>query len=173
MMTAIMNYILYALGNIEDGQTDISECKLGFGGRRLILEMGDHVFIAIVVFGIENKPLITKTKDIIKDIEKRYESAIRNWCGELDDFTGVDELIFTLLPQECLSDEEMMVIQKDGIHEKVFEIWSTKYLPLIQKGLIPKAHLWNNLRLDLNFDFKKGTTRELKGEEGSELINNE
>jgi hypothetical protein len=105
-----------------------------------------------------------KTKDVVKDIEKRYESAFGNWRGELDDFAGVDELILALLPQEGLSEEERMAIQKEGIREKVFEIWSSKYLPLLQKGLMPKAHLWDNLRLDLNSDFKKDSTRELKGE---------
>jgi hypothetical protein len=164
MLTAIMNYILYAFGEIGEGKTNISECKLGFGGRRLVVEMGEHLFITIVVLGMENKSLLTKTKEVVKDIEKRYESVIDNWCGVLDDFTGVDELIMTLLPEESLSEEERIAIHKEGIREKVFEIWSSKYLPLLQKGLMPKAHLWDNLRLDLNSDFKKGAARELKGE---------
>ncbi len=173
MLTAIMNYILFVFGNIQEGQTNISECKLGFGDRRLILEMGEHLYIVIVVFGMENKSLITKTKDIIEDIEKRYESVIGDWHGELDEFTGVDELILTLLPQECLSDEEMIATQKNGVREKVFEIWSSKYLPLLQKGLMPKAHLWNNLRLELNSDFKKGVTTGLKGEQSPDHEKND
>jgi hypothetical protein len=122
---------------------------------------------------MENKSLITKTKDIVKDIEKRYESVIGNWCGDLDDFIGVDEFIITLLPKEGLSEEERMAIQKDGIHEKVFEIWSSKYLPLLQQGLIPKTHLWKNLRLDLNSNLKKRVTRELKGEQSPDHENND
>jgi hypothetical protein len=172
MLTAVMNYILYAFGKIEE-RTDISEYKFGFGGRRLILETGEHLFIAIVVLGMENKSLLAKTKDIVRDIEKRYESAFGNWRGDLDDFAGVDELILTLLPHEGLSEEERMAIQKEGIREKVFEIWSSKYLPLLQKGLMPKTHLWNNLRLDLNSDLKKGPIRELKGEGSSDHKNND
>jgi hypothetical protein len=159
MLTAVMNYILYAFGKIEEGSTGIGEYRFGFGDRRLILEMGEHFFIAMVVLGMEDKSVIAKTKAIIQDIEEKYGSVLDDWQGEINDFKGIEEIIITLLPFDDLSEEERKAIWKEGIREKVFELWSTKYLSLLQKHLIPKAHLWKNLKWELKVDYKKGASK--------------
>jgi hypothetical protein len=156
MLTAVMNYILYAFGRMDEGSTGIGEYRFGFGERRLILEMGEHFFIAMVVLGREDKSMIAKTKAIVQDIEEKYGSVLDDWQGEINSFKGIDEIIVTLLPLDDLSEAERKAISKEGIREKVFELWSTKYLQFLQKGLIPKSHLWKNLKWELNPDNKKG-----------------
>lgn len=156
MLTAVMNYILYAFGRMDEGSTGIGEYRFGFGERRLVLEMGEHFFIAMVVLGREDKSMIAKTKAIVQDIEEKYGSVLDDWQGEINGFKGIDEIIVTLLPLDDLSEAERKAISKEGIREKVFELWSTKYLQLLQKALIPKSHLWKNLKWELNPDNKKG-----------------
>jgi hypothetical protein len=168
MLTAVVNLVLYAFGKMEEGKANIGEYKFGFGERRLILEMGEHFFIAMVILGTENKSMFAKAEAIVRDIEERYESVVGNWAGDLDDFTGVDEIIVTLLSLEDLSELERMAIWKEGIRDKVFELWSSKYLHLLQKGLIPKAHLWKNLNMKLEIDDEKKPGKKIEERESAE-----
>jgi hypothetical protein len=156
MLTAVMKLISYAFGEMDEDITSIDEYKFGFGERSLLLEMGEDFFIAIVVLGTEYESLLVKTRAIVQDIERQFESVLDDWPGELNDFEGVDEIITSLLPMDDLSESERKAVLKGGIRNRVFKLWSSKYAQLLQKSLMPKTSLWQNLNLQLNSDFKKG-----------------
>lgn len=155
MLTAVMNLILFAFDRIEKGKEDIGLYKFEFGGRRLILETGKHFFIAIVLLGMENKSLLSKSEAIVQDIEEKYGSVLGEWRGDMNDFRGVDEIIITLLPLEELSEAERKAIEEEENRKKIFELWSKMQLSIIQERLIPKPSTWKNLKMKLEIDDEK------------------
>jgi hypothetical protein len=142
---------------MDEDMTNIDEFKFGFGGRSLLLEMGENFFIAIVILGEDYEPLLAKTRVVVRDIEKKYGAVLDDWPGELDDFNGVDEIILRLLSLDDLSESAMEAVKKGGIKEKVFKLWSIKYADLIQKSVMPGSRVLRNLRLDLKRRSINGT----------------
>jgi hypothetical protein len=168
MLTAVMNLILFAFEKKKGGKEDIGLYKFEFGGRRLILETGKHFFIAIVLLGLENKSLLTKSEVIVRDIEEKYGPVLGEWCGDMNDFRGVDEIIITLLPLEDLSKAERKAIAEEENRKKIFELWSKIQLSIMQEGLIPRPRTWKNLRMKLVIDDEKEPGKNVKKRESSE-----
>ncbi|UCG68920.1 MAG: hypothetical protein JSV09_14200 [Thermoplasmata archaeon] len=154
MLTGVKNLLFEVFVRKERGEEDMGLYKFEFGDRRLILKTGKHFFIAIVLLGMENKSLLSKSDAIVKDIEHRYGTVLEEWSGDKDDIDGVDEIIMSLLPLDELSEDERKAI-KEGMGRKIFEIWSKIQLSLSQENLIPKPGIWKNLNWKLKGDSEK------------------
>jgi hypothetical protein len=173
MLTAVMKLISYSFGEMDEDVTNIDKFKFGFGGRSLLLEMGENFVIAIVILGEDYEPLLAKTRVVVRDIEKKYGSVLDDWPGELDDFNGVDDIIIRLLSLDDFSEAAREAVRKGGIKEKVFTIWSRKYADLIHKSVIPGSRILRNMKLDFKFDYKKKPAQESKEEASSEQKDND
>ena len=106
MLTGVKNLISDAFGR-EDG-SDVQEDlrKLEFGDRNILLERGNHFFLAVVFSGRANKELASRIKGVINEIEEKYTDELKGWEGYTDAFEGIDEIIATLLPKDQLKEEE-------------------------------------------------------------------
>jgi hypothetical protein len=155
MLTAVKSLFFEVFAKKEEGQEDIDLYRFEFGERMIILETGKHFFIAIVLFGRENKSLLSKSRDIIQDIEEKYGSALVEWLGDFNDFKGVDEIILTLLPLDELTETESKAIGDEAKKKKLLELWSKIWHSLIQDGLMPKPHTWKSLKWKPIIDFEK------------------
>jgi hypothetical protein len=123
MLTAVKD-LLTAVFVKEEPKGDVGPYKFELGEMNVILKMGTHFYIAIVIKGKENEPLLDKFDSIVLDIQKSYGDVLNNWSGEMEDIEGVNEIIVKLLPLEELSETERETIKDKGLLKKVVEMWS-------------------------------------------------
>jgi len=161
MITSVKDLLVEVFVKKDKSEKNIALYKFEFGERRIILKIGEHFFIAIVLLGTEDKPLLSKSEVIIRDIEEKYGSVLNEWDGFLDDFIGVDEIILKLFPMDKLSEMGGKEVQKE--EKKVFNLWSKMWHSLMQGDLMPKPHIWKNLKWKPIIDDEK--CHSLEGEE--------
>ena len=147
MLTGVMNLLSTVFVNQEAGEKEIEKYKFELGERSIILDMGNHFFLAIVLMGREDEELRLKAKAVVSDIEREYRSALEDWDGEMKDFKGAEDYIITLLPLEELPEEEREAIIEEEQKEEIFEMWSSKLISLMHAGFMPTARTLKKLKL--------------------------
>jgi hypothetical protein len=123
MLTAVKNLLTVVFVK-KDANEDVGPFKFELGERNVILKMGKHFYIAIVIKGKENDPLLERFDSVVHDIQKIYGDVLYNWSGETKEVEGVNEIIMKLLPLEDLTEEERETIQDKGLFKKVMDMWS-------------------------------------------------
>jgi hypothetical protein len=106
MLAGVKNLISDAFGREEGSDVQEDLRKLEFGDRNILLERGNHFFIAVVFSGRANKELAARIKSVVNEIEERYTNELKGWEGYTDAFEGIDEIIATLLPKDQSNEED-------------------------------------------------------------------
>jgi hypothetical protein len=119
MLTGVKDLITDAFVREEEGKEEKGLHKLEFGEKNILLEKGDHFFIAVVFAGKENNSLLSKISKVVDEIEEKYGDVLEDWDGEMSLFEGADEKIQTLLSLDEFSEEKIKeAMEKDKISEK-------------------------------------------------------
>ncbi len=85
MLTAIKEY---ADGSLtQDGHARLR--TLEFGKKRILIERGKFVYLAIVYTGTETKRTIEVLKDVLTRVESRYQDELVDWSGSLEVLDGL------------------------------------------------------------------------------------
>jgi hypothetical protein len=87
MLTAIKDY---ADGSLTGAGRDHLR-TLEFGKKRILIEGGEYVYLAVVYKGTETKKSISLLRDVINRMESRYESELMDWSGSLEELDGLQE----------------------------------------------------------------------------------
>ena len=95
MLTAIRDFASDAFGRGEHGQLDTIE----YGGRRILIEAAQHVYLAVVVDGVEPAGFRAAMRDAVIDVENRYRLFLRDYSGDASPFVSVDPLLLGLAAQ--------------------------------------------------------------------------
>jgi hypothetical protein len=125
MLAGVKNLISDAFGRDEEGTKQEDLRKLEFGDRNILLERGNHFFLAVVFTGRANKDLSSRIKDVVAEIEDRYTDELAGWEGYTDAFDGVDEIIATLLPTEKVKEEKEaaeIYVDVPSIDAEIYEV---------------------------------------------------
>jgi hypothetical protein len=125
MLTGVKDLITDAFVKEEEAKEEKGLHKLEFGESNIMLEKGNHFFIALVFKGVENRAMFRKIKRAIDEIEKRFGAILADWDGDMDVFEGADEIIQGLLSTELLSEKEKKKIKDKDQDEKIIEKWSS------------------------------------------------
>jgi predicted RNA-binding Zn-ribbon protein involved in translation (DUF1610 family) len=120
MLAGVKNLISDAFGREEGSDVQDHLRKLEFGDKNILLERGNHFFLAVVFSGRANKDLVSRIKSVISEIEDRYSDELEGWEGYTDAFEGIDEIIATLLPKVQIDEEEEKV--KEEVYVEVPDI---------------------------------------------------
>jgi hypothetical protein len=93
MFTAVQDFTRdsFAHGDIEDENWSLK--KLEFKGNNILIERGEHVYLASVFIGKPGKRLARHLNNIKKEIEEKYSNVLENWTGDLDEVNGIDEIV--------------------------------------------------------------------------------
>jgi hypothetical protein len=87
MLTAIKNY---ADGSItQDGQERLRTME--FGKKRILIERGEFVFLAIVYTGTKTKRSIESLREVLHRTENRFEDELVGWSGNLETLDGLTD----------------------------------------------------------------------------------
>lgn len=89
MLTAIRDFASDAFGRGDQGELDTIE----YGGRRILIEAAQHVYLAVVGDGVEPAGFRAAMRDAVIDIESRYRLLLREYNGDATPFAGVDSIL--------------------------------------------------------------------------------
>ena len=79
MLKALTDFVQQTL-NIS-AQTGLD--RMEFGGKKLLIEKGKFVFLAVTLSGEESVYIPFFMAEVIKEIEEKYASVLDNWSGEM------------------------------------------------------------------------------------------
>lgn len=92
MLTAIRDFAADALGRGEEGQLD----EVQFGEKSILIEAAPHVYMAVVVRGIEPRAFRTKIREQVYAIEERFLPELRTYRGDPAPFATVSNELYGL-----------------------------------------------------------------------------
>lgn len=86
MLTAVRDFTADAFGRRAGEQLDVIE----YGGRRILIEAAEDVYLAVVVDGVEPSGFRAEMRDRVIDIDNRYHAVLHNYAGDATPFAAVD-----------------------------------------------------------------------------------
>ena len=92
MLTAVRDFAADAFGRRAGEQLDVIE----YGGRRILIEAAEDVYLAVVVEGVEPSGFRATMRDRVIGIENRYYALLRNYEGDATPFAAVDPQLTSL-----------------------------------------------------------------------------
>ena len=94
MFTAIQQFIHDSMGGSE-GSSQVG--RLYYGENRIIVERGNYIFLAAIIFGEEQDGLREAIKDVVNRIEGSYAGVIERWSGDQTQLAGVGDFVAPLI----------------------------------------------------------------------------
>jgi hypothetical protein len=114
MLTAIQEFIKDSFKKIEDSPVK----RIEFGERKIMLERGKKLYLAVVYVGHETVRNVQPLVDAIEEIEKKYEKELMDWDGMMISFAGVEEILHKHLGEsQKRSRGHKLTHQKEGANE--------------------------------------------------------
>jgi hypothetical protein len=104
MFTAVQEFIKDSFSTSgRQGRTDgddyvLREMKIG-DNNNILIERGKYVYLAVIFSGRGRGKLRTKVRNILEEIETKYEMPFKTWVGDMDKLAGVDRLLQSLIPE--------------------------------------------------------------------------
>ena len=92
MFVAIQDFIK---DSFKD-ETSFTLRKLDFGDKSVLIEKGDHLFLAVVLHGKASKKVAKKMKDVLDSIEDEFSTTLVDWDGDFDQVRGVTDMVSRL-----------------------------------------------------------------------------
>jgi predicted GH43/DUF377 family glycosyl hydrolase len=114
MFTAIQQFIHDSMGGGEGGA---QVGRLDYGENRILVERGNHVFLAAIIYGEEQEALREALRDVINRIEGAYAGVIERWSGDQTQLAGVADFVAPLigLTQDLTRETIMSRTRKEGV----------------------------------------------------------
>ncbi len=85
MFTAIRDFIQDSMA--RDGELGSFE----YGSNRIVIERGNHITLAVTLFGAEPPHLRDDLRDVLRQVEGSYAGVIERWDGDKGKLKGISE----------------------------------------------------------------------------------
>lgn len=92
MFVAIQDFVKDSFKDL----TSFTLRRLDFGEKSIVIEKGDHVYVAAVLHGAASHKVASRMEKIADAIEERFEEELEEWDGDLDKLRGVNDIVKTL-----------------------------------------------------------------------------
>ncbi len=86
MLTAIRDFAADAFGQGQHSELE----SIAYGDRRILIEAAEHVYLAVVVVGIEPSGFRVAMRDLVFSVERRYHFLLSNYQGDASVFAALD-----------------------------------------------------------------------------------
>jgi hypothetical protein len=96
MLTVVRDFMKDSFKSRE--ATDVK--KIEFGKKRIFLEKGENIFLAVVYTGDANEKMRKRIINSIEHIELKFKDVIEDWDGDLSQFEGLEDIVTPLLDTE-------------------------------------------------------------------------
>ncbi len=101
MLTAIQSFVMDAFGA---GQWSLK--RLEFEDRNLFIELGDHLYLAVVYEGKADTKMHSKVERTVDIIEEKFWEQCKDWTGDMDEWDGAKEIILPLFHDDDQEPED-------------------------------------------------------------------
>ncbi|MBA3044990.1 MAG: hypothetical protein FP824_02110 [Euryarchaeota archaeon] len=98
MLTAIQSFVRDTFGA---GQWSLK--RLEFEDRNLLIELGEHIYLAVIYEGKADVKIQSKCERTVDIVQEKFWQQCREWTGDMDEWAGTKEIIGSLFVRE---DEE-------------------------------------------------------------------
>ncbi|MBS3790673.1 MAG: hypothetical protein KGY66_07130 [Candidatus Thermoplasmatota archaeon] len=88
MFEAVQNFIEDSFQDTEDWELN----KLEFGGNKIAVERGEHVYMAVVYEGELGEEKIQELRDFIEKVEERFGEKLKEWDGDRNELRGLKDM---------------------------------------------------------------------------------
>jgi PKD repeat protein len=92
MFVAIQDFVKDSFKDL----TSFTLRRLDFGEKSIVIEKGDHLYVAAVLHGAASHKVASRMEKIADEIEERFEEELKEWDGDLDKLRGVNDIVKTL-----------------------------------------------------------------------------
>jgi hypothetical protein len=92
MFVAIQDFVKDSFKDL----TSFTLRRLDFGEKSIVIEKGDHLYVAAVLHGAASHKVASRMAKIADEIEERFEEELKEWDGDLDKLRGVNDIVKTL-----------------------------------------------------------------------------
>lgn len=89
MFVAIQDFIQ---DSFKD-ETSFRLRKLDFGEKSVLVEKGEHLFLAVVLHGKASRKVSRRMKSVLDEIEDAFSEHLKDWDGDLDKIRGVNDRV--------------------------------------------------------------------------------
>ena len=103
MLTAVQDFVkdsLRATSPDKSSERSAFLGKLEYGKRKILVERGRDIFLAVVLTGYDPETLRTQMKDVVNIIGKKYRAILGEWDGDLEHVQGMSELTRPLMSKK-------------------------------------------------------------------------
>jgi hypothetical protein len=101
MLTAVQDFVKDSLKATapEDAKSDRSAFlgKLEYGKKKILVEKGKNLFLAVVLTGYDPEALREQMKDTVNTIGNKYKDTLAKWDGDMESVQGMSELTKSLM----------------------------------------------------------------------------
>jgi len=104
--------------------------SLEFGDSKVLLERGDHVFLALSIAGQESPFLPLYMAETITLIETDFGSQFEEWSGNLEVFEGIEQYLRDLVTIKMEDKVEVPLCQSSLLAPAVRAVVDGKYTPM-------------------------------------------
>ena len=95
MLTAIQSFVKDAFGA---GQWSLK--RLEFEDRNLLIELGEHLYLAVIYEGRADTKMQSKVERTVDIIEEKFWAQCKDWTGDMEEWGGVKDIIQPLFVEE-------------------------------------------------------------------------
>ena len=99
MLTAIRDFAEDAFGRGEEGHLD----EVQYGDKRILIEAAPHVYLAVVVSGIEPRGFRAEIREQVSEIENKFLRQLRDYDGDSTLFAAINEQLRALAASQTIS----------------------------------------------------------------------
>jgi hypothetical protein len=89
MFVAIQDFVKDSFKDV----TSFTLRKLEFGEKSVLIEKGDHVFLAVILHRKASRKVASKMEKVVDEIETKFGEHLDGWDGDLDKVRGVGDLV--------------------------------------------------------------------------------
>jgi hypothetical protein len=93
MLVAIQNFVRDSFK--DEGSTGLN--RMDFGEKKVLVEKGDHIYLAVVLHGKREGKVPQRMRDTIAQAEEDFHDALNGWDGDLDKVRGIKDRAGPLL----------------------------------------------------------------------------
>ena len=74
--------------------------RLEFEDRNMIIELGGHLYLAVIYSGKADTKMQSRVENTMNAIKERYWLQCKEWTGDMSEWEGCNEMVMTLFAAE-------------------------------------------------------------------------
>jgi len=111
MLTAIQEFVEETFSQGKTTEQDMAIKKMQLGGKTIIIEKGENIYIAIILKGVPGARLQRQMTWVIHQIEEDYAKELKKWNGVVSKLSGTYKYLNVFLKKKSGFRERLNFIE--------------------------------------------------------------